>query len=205
MKRMAILLACFPVLAAPAQAQRCFGFSAPERGLYLGGRADFPQNAHSYGAEADYNVAGPLGLYAGLDVVSDGKESTNDYHLGAAFEIVSLGAQIGPHVSICPVVEVSWASQNDFSIIQLPIGLGIGTDVRTSIGGVEPFAIGQIVHTRLDVPDARTDFSDFVNTRVGFRAGVNVTRNKFLLGGQVQHVFGFGSDPTFAVRAGLRL
>ncbi|HLM68886.1 MAG TPA: hypothetical protein VK358_15210, partial [Longimicrobium sp.] len=132
MKKAILLAAAATVaLAGTAQAQACAGFPSSDRGFYFGGRADFPEGGDSYGVEAAYNAAGPLSVFGGLNVVSaDGSdEDVNVYRAGAAFEIASLGLMIGPRVSVCPVAEVSWFSENDVTALQIPIGVGIGAEL----------------------------------------------------------------------------
>jgi hypothetical protein len=197
-------------LAGSAQAQVCAGFPSSERGFYFGGRADFPEDIDSYGVEAAYNAAGPLSVWGGLNVLSaedDGgdDESVNEFRVGAAFEIASLGAMLGPQFSVCPGAEVSWISEDDVTAMQIPIGLGLGADLGTGAGpAISAYAIPALVISRLDVPDD-SGFDDETETDFGIRGGVNVGFGIVTVGGEVQHLFVDDADPVFGIRFGVRL
>jgi hypothetical protein len=210
MKKTVLLAAAATVaLAGTAQAQVCAGFPSSDRGFYFGGRADFPEDGDSYGVEAAYNAAGPLSVFGGLNVVSaddGGDEDVNVFRAGAAFEIASLGLMIGPQVSVCPVAEVSWFSENDVTAMQIPIGLGIGADLGLPIGpSVSGYAVPALVITRIDVPEDVVLLEDDTSTDFGVRAGLNVGFGLITIGGEVQHIFVEDSDPVFGIRAGIRL
>jgi len=195
-------------LAGTAQAQVCAGFPTGDRGLYFGGRADFPEGGDSYGVEANYNASGPLGVYGGLDVVSadGGGDDENIYRAGLAFEIASLGLMIGPRVSACPVVEGKYASEEGLgSVLQVPIGLGIGANLGLPLlpslaGYVQP----QFVVTHINVDEDIPLLEDETETDFGIKAGVMAGFGLISVGGEVQHVFVDGADPVFGVRVGLR-
>lgn len=198
------------VLAGTAQAQVCAGFPSSDRGFYFGGRADFPEDIDSYGVEAAYNAAGPLSVWGGLNVLSledggDDDESVNEYRVGGALELASLGMMIGPRFSVCPGAEVSWISEDDVTAMQIPIGLGIGADLGLPIGpSVSGYAIPALVISRLDVPDDSV-LEDETETDFGIRAGVNVGFGLITVGGEVQHLFVDEADPVFGIRLGIRL
>ncbi|HYR12255.1 MAG TPA: hypothetical protein VEQ60_30995 [Longimicrobium sp.] len=196
-------------LAGTAQAQICAGYPSSDRGFYFGGRADFPDGGDSFGVEAAYNASGPLSVFGGVNVVSveDVDDSdTNIYRAGAAFEVASLGLMIGPQVSVCPVAEVNWASEDDVTLMQIPIGVGIGGSLGIPIGpSVSGYVVPALVVTRLDVPDDDPIFEDETETDFGVRGGVNVGFGLFTVGGEVQHVFVDEADPVFGIRVGIRL
>lgn len=210
MNKTASFLAAVATLAfaGTAQAQVCAGFPTGDRGLYFGGRADFPEGGDSYGVEANYNASGPLGVYGGLDVVSadGGDEDQNIYRAGVAFEVASLGLMIGPRVSACPVVEGRYSSQDGFgNILQVPIGLGVGANLGLPLlpslaGYVQP----QLVVTRYDFDEDVPLVEDETETDFGVKAGVMAGFGLISVGGEVQHVFVDGADPVFGVRVGLR-
>lgn len=211
MKKTVLLAAvATAALAGSAQAQVCAGFPSSDRGFYFGGRADFPEGGDSYGVEAAYNAAGPLSVFGGLNVVSaedagDDDESVNVFRVGAAFELASLGMMIGPQVSVCPVAEVNWFSEDDVTLMQIPIGIGVGADLGLPVGpSVSGYAVPSLVVTRLDVPDDAL-IEDETETDFGIRAGVNVGFGIITVGGELQHVFVDEADPVFAIRAGIRL
>jgi hypothetical protein len=196
-------------LAGSAQAQVCAGFPSSERGFYFGGRADFPEGGDSYGVEAAYNAAGPLSVFGGLNVVSaedtDDDESVNVYRVGAAFELASVGMMLGPQFSVCPTAEVNWASEDDVTLMQIPIGVGIGANLGLPAGpALSAYAVPALVVSRLDVPDD-SGFDDETETDFGIRAGVNVGFGIISVGGELQHVFVDEADPVFGIRFGVRL
>jgi hypothetical protein len=185
-------------LAGSAQAQICAGFPSSERGFYFGGRADFPDGLDSFGAEANYNASGPLGVYGGINVISvDGSENSdvNQFFVGAAFDVAALGAMIGPQVSVCPNVEVQFSDEDDSGQI-IPIGLGFGGSLGVPGLSVQPYVNPQLVIFNFD-GDTETEF--------GARAGVMVGVGLFSVGGEVRHYFVDGADPTFGIRVGVAL
>jgi hypothetical protein len=196
-------------LAGSVEAQICAGFPTGDRGMYFGGRADFPDGGDSFGVEANYNASGPLGVYGGLDVVSvDGVDDSdqNIYRAGVAFEVVSLGMMIGPRVSACPVVEAKYTSEEDVgSVLQVPIGLGLGANLGLPLlpslaGYVQP----QLVVTHVNFDEDIPLVEDETETDFGVKAGVMAGFGLISVGGEVQHVFVDGADPVFGVRVGLR-
>ena len=211
MKKTAGLLAAVATvaLAGTAQAQICAGFPSSDRGFYFGGRADFPDGGDSFGVEAAANLSGPLSVFGGLNVVSVedvDNSDTNVYRLGAAFELASLGLMIGPQVSACPVAEVNWASEDDVTIMQIPIGVGIGANLGIPVGpSVSGYVVPSLVISRLDVPDDDPLFEDATETDFGVRAGVMVGFGLVTVGGELQHVFVDDADPVFGIRVGIRL
>ncbi len=203
MKKAAGLLAALATVAlvAPAQAQICAGFPSSDRGFYFGGRADFPDNRDSFGVEANYNASGPLSVYGGLNVVSveDVDDSdANVFHAGAAFEVASLGAMIGPQVSVCPNVEVQFTDEDDAGYL-VPIGIGIGATLGTPGVAIQPYVNPQlyIINTGGDNSETETEF--------GGKAGVMVGFGMFSVGGEVRQIFVDGSDPVFGIRFGIRI
>lgn len=199
MKKAFLLAAAATVaLAGTAQAQICAGFPSSERGFYFGGRADFPEAANSFGVEANYNFSGPLGVYGGMDVRSleDVDDSDfNVYFVGAAFEVASLGAIIGPEVSVCPNVEVQFTDDGDDGQT-IPIGLGIGGSLGTPGVAIHPYVNPQLVIL---------NGNDDTETEFGARAGVMLGIGMFSVGGEVRHYFIDEYDPVFGIRVGIRL
>ena len=203
MKKAAGLLAALATvaLAAPAQAQICAGYPSSDRGFYFGGRADFPEDLDSFGVEANYNASGPLGVYGGLNVVSIEDLDDSDFNVffvGAAFEVASLGAIIGPEVSVCPNVEVHFSDEDDSGTV-IPIGLGIGGSLGTPGVAIHPYVNPQlfIINTGGDDSETETEF--------GGKAGVMLGIGMFSVGGEVQQIFVDDSDPVFGIRFGIRI
>jgi hypothetical protein len=191
------------VVTTTAQAQICAGFPAPERGFYFGGRIDFPPSPwNSLGVEAAYNAAGPLSVFGGLNVltVTDVEGSTNEFRVGAAFELPALGAAIGPNVSTCPVAEVRWISEDGDTYMEIPIGLGIGVNLGAPAGpAIMAYGRPELVIARLSGPD----FDTVSQTDFGLTAGAMVGFGMFNVGGEVRHVFRTGDDPIFGIRVGI--
>lgn len=188
-------------LAGTAQAQICASYPSSDRGFYFGGRADFPEAIDSYGVEANYNASGPLGVYGGLNVRSleDVDDSdVNIFNVGVAFEIASLGAMIGPQVSVCPNIEVQFTDDSDEGQI-IPIGLGIGGSLGTPAVAIHPYVNPQLIIFRSGGDDSDTE------TEFGARAGVMLGFGMFSVGGEVRHYFIDESDPVFGIRFGVRI
>jgi hypothetical protein len=197
-------------VVSTAEAQICAGFPTGDRQFTFGARIDFPEAADQWGVEASYNFMGPLALYGGLNVVSldAGGEDQEVFRLGAALEIPSAGASLGAGASVCPVVELNYQELSNGNRFAIPVGLGLGTSLTMGPGvGVMPYVIPQLFITRFDfdddlplAPDDRTD-TDF-----GIRGGLLLGFGTFFVGGELNHLFvDNGPDPSFGVRAGIRL
>ena len=199
MKKSVLLAAAATVaLAGSAQAQICAGYPSSDRGFYFGGRADFPDGGDSFGVEANYNASGPLGVYGGLNVVStEGVDDSdvNVFFVGAAFEVASLGAFIGPEISVCPNIEVNFSDEDNSGQV-IPIGLGFGGSLGTPGVAIHPYVNPQFIIFRFD-DDTETEF--------GGRAGVMLGIGMFSVGGELRHVFVDGADPEFGIRFGVRI
>jgi hypothetical protein len=193
--------------AGTAQAQICAGYPSSDRGFYFGGRIDFPDEADSYGVEANYNFSGPLGVYAGLNVLSaeqeDGAddESLDELYAGVAFEAASLGLMIGPRVSACAVGEVRNISEDGFGLTQIPLGVGVGASLGIpgirAAGYVQP----QIVFSRVEFAGATSDFQNDFAIKAGVMGGLGLVT----VGGEVRHFFVDDAETTFGIRVGIAL
>jgi hypothetical protein len=187
-------------IAGSAQAQICAGFPSSDGGFYFGGRVDFPEALNSLGVEANYNANGPIGLFGGMDVVSieDVDDSDfNVFNVGAAFEVASLGAMIGPRVSVCPQASFVFSDEED-SDYAIPVGLGIGADLGVPGIPLHGYAIPQLVISH-------SNLADETSTDFGVRAGAFFGFGMFTVGGEVQHIFVDGADPVFGIRGGIRV
>jgi hypothetical protein len=198
--------------AGTAQAQICAGFPTSDRGMYFGGRADFPEDLDSYGVEANYNFSGPLGVYGGLNVISldgdgDDDESEDEIYGGLAFEIASVGLMIGPRVSACPVVEARFMDFEGLgSSLQIPIGFGVGASLGIPmLPSASAYVQPQLVISRFDFDDDLTEADTETETDFGIKAGANVGFGLITVGGEVRHVFIDEADPVFGIRVGIRL
>jgi hypothetical protein len=198
--------------ASTAQAQICAGYPSSDRGFYFGARADFPEDINSYGVEANYNFSGPLGVYAGLNVLSDDDEvegaendSEDELFAGVAFEVASLGLMIGPRVSVCPVAELRNISfGDDLSYTEVPVGLGVGASLGIpgirAAGYVQP----QVVFSRFKVQDESESDTNF-----GIKGGAMFGLGLVTVGGEVRHMFlsddavSIRDETTFGIRVGI--
>src|SRR5688572_13273175 len=209
MKKAAVGLATLATvaLAGAAQGQLCAGYPSSDGGMYFGARMDFPEGGDSWGVEAAYNASGALGVYGGLNVLSDDSDTEdeddlNQYVVGISFETPSIGLMIGPRVSACPVVEGRFISEEGVSIQQFPIGLGLGVDLGLPVGPqIGAYVQPQLVISRIDIDD----LGDDTETNFGVNAGAAVGLGLITVGGEVRHIFEDGADPVIAIRAGIRL
>ncbi|HEX2076111.1 MAG TPA: hypothetical protein VHG08_00330 [Longimicrobium sp.] len=202
-------------LAGTAQAQICAGYPTGDRGMYFGGRADFPENVSSFGVEANYNFSGPLGFYGGLNVISTDNDAANDdsedeLFAGVAFELASLGLVVG-RVSVCPVAELRNMDLGDDSYTEIPIGLGVGGGLGVPGVAVSGYVQPQVVISQIDIGAV-----DETETNFGIKAGANIGFGLLSVGGEVRHLFISdtedligavpGRDETiFGIRFGIRL
>lgn len=208
-----LAVAATVAFAASVEAQICAGYPTGDRGMYFGARADFPENVDSYGVEANYNFSGPLGVYAGLNVLSaeddegDDDDSVDELYAGVAFEAASLGLMIGPRVSACLVGEVRNMSEDDVSYTEIPIGLGIGASLGVPGIPVSGYVQPQLLISRVSADDLDSE----TETNFGVKAGANVGFGLFSIGGEVRHLFIDEEDlvlrdeTTFGIRVGIRL
>jgi len=193
-----------------AGAQICAGYPTADRGLSFGARADFPDNKDSFGVEASYNASGPLSVFGGLDVVSTEGVDDSDrdtYFVGAALETPSIGAMIGPTVSVCPQAQFRYTDIVGGSAYDIPIGLGFGTTLGSSLGGaaISPYVIPQLVIRRLEGDDiGGADGDSESDTYFGVRGGALLGFGQVYVGGEVNFLAGDNSDAVFGIRAGLR-
>lgn len=193
-----------------AGAQICAGYPTADRGLSFGARADFPDKLDSFGVEASYNASGPLSVFGGLNVVSveDVDDSDQDvYFVGAALETPSLGAMIGPTVSVCPQARFEYLDIEGGSAYNIPIGLGFGTTLGSTLGGasISPYVIPQLVISRFEADDiGGVDGASESDTNFGVRGGALLGFGQVYVGGEVNFLAGDNSDAVFGIRAGLR-
>jgi hypothetical protein len=190
------------VVTNAAEAQICAGFPAPERGFYFGGRIDFPPDGfNSLGVEAAYNLAGPASVFGGLNVIShdDDDDSLNQFRVGAAFELPTLGAMLGPQVSVCPLAEARWITEGGATFMEIPIGLGIGANLGTPGGpAIMPYVRPELVIFRLSGGGTSETETEF-----GITGGAMVGLGMFMIGGEVRHIFITDRDPVFGIRVGI--
>lgn len=201
-------------LAGTAQAQICAGYPTGDRGMYFGGRVDFPENRDSYGVEANYNFSGPLGVYGGLNIISEednaagGDDSRDELFAGVALEALNLGLMIGPRVSACLVGEIRNIDYGDDTYNEFPIGLGIGGSLGVPGIPISAYVQPQVVISQIDLGTV-----DDTETNFGIKAGANIGFGLISVGGEVRHLFiedtdlvgAVRNETTFGIRAGIRL
>lgn len=190
--------------AGTAHAQVCNGFPTMDRQFSIAGVANFPEDIDEFGAEASYNLAGPLGLNASyLHASADGGGSANTFVGGASFDVTSLIGPAPAVVSLCPTASFAYSDLgDDFTVYSLPIGLGFGTSLPMSgTTSLQPYVVPQIVFGKVKVGDVSSDWeNDF-----GLRGGANLTFGQFFVGGEVNTLFADETNTTFGVKAGIRL
>jgi hypothetical protein len=192
--------------AAPVGAQICAGFPTVDSQYSLGGSLDFPSGGNSWGVDGSADLEGLLGVFASFDTFSpEGSGgSQNSYSIGAAATLLSATVGGGADsLSICPTARLGYADFGAGSVIEVPIGVGIGTRVSVSPLPVMPYAIPQFVVSRYSYDNEQigssTEF-DF-----GFRGGVLLGFGPLFVGPEFTHVFREGTDPVLGIRGGIRL
>lgn len=198
----AVAVLASTVAAGAAAAQTCAGYPTGLMGFYVGARADFPEELNSYGAEAAFNVPGPLGVYAGVNNLSEEGEDVNELFGGVSFEVASLATPIlGPSVSACPVGEVRQISEEGVTLTQIPVGLGIGASLGIPGIAADGYVQPRVVFSRLSIDDLGSESE----TDFGLKAGAMFGLGLVNVGAEVNHIFGNDNDPVFGVRVGIRL
>lgn len=201
-----VALVAAAAATAPALAQTCAGYPTGMMGLYFGGRADFPEGASSYGAEAAFNAPGPLGVHGGVNVISpDGEDDSRDFFFGgASLDIASISTPIvGPSVSVCPVVEAHFSSGDDVSTLDVPVGLGVGASLGIPGIAAHAYAQPRAIFSRISSDNPLLD--DDSETNFGLKLGGSLGLGLITVGAELNHVFRDEADPTFGIRAGIRL
>jgi hypothetical protein len=190
------------VVAGSASAQVCAGFPTTDGQGTIGALANFPSGFDQYGAEASYNLTGPLAVNAGFIYSKDGDEHLNTFRGGLAFEINSFIGNMLPGISICPNVRADYSSQDGVTVWQVPIGLGFGASLPVGSPDMTltPYVIPALVWQRFDAGGGLDD----TETEFGIRGGADLNFDRFFLGGMVEWVNNTGSDAVFGVRAGIK-
>jgi hypothetical protein len=200
-------------VAGSAGAQICASFPTVDRQLSFGANVlltegvDFGQ---IWGVEASYNAAGPLSVFGGVTVFDpEGDDNSQDsFGAGLAFELPTVGAMMGPGVSACPRVSVSYTDIEDLGTVWgIPVGFGVGTNLSAGTGlTISPYVIPQVLFTRFEADDdGLIPGADESETSFALEGGAVLGFGTFWIGGLVSHVFEDEQDPTFGIRAGIRL
>lgn len=189
-------------LTGTASAQVCAGFPIHDGQGSLHALANFPSGFDQYGAEAAYNLAGPLAVNGGFIYSTGDGEHLNTFRAGASFDISSATSTLLPGISVCPNVRADFSSQDGTDFIEVPIGLGLGATVPLGDQSMTltPYVIPALVWSHFS-DDTVGDGSD---TNFGVRGGADLNFDRFFLGGTVEWVNVEGADALFGVRAGIK-
>jgi hypothetical protein len=190
------------VTASDAGAQVCAGFPTVDGQSSLGGRVGFASST-SLGVEGSYNVAGPLGFFANLNILVPEEEEADNQSIiggGASYEVSGFIPAIPAGLSVCPVAAATFSSLEGATTLTVPVGAGFGTTLALEGGpAIMPFVIPQFVLTRISAKDV--DVVSDTNFGIGVGA---LARLGALYGGlSLGKVFVEGSDVDVAIRAGL--
>lgn len=206
----ATALALFPSVLL---AQACIGVPAGNGQVALSGGAGFTEGVKSYGAEAAFNLVGPVSLEAGYSLVTfdDIDNNGNTVSGSGAFELPV------PGLSVCPAAGVShmrWSERFELAEVTLtstiiPVGMGVGRELPAGPNlFVTLFAVPQFLHVRGTISGseggASVSVSDSTN-EFGTALGMRLGSDEFYVGAGVNLTTIEGSDPTFGVTMGLVL
>lgn len=192
------------VYAPSAAAQVCAGFPTLDRQFSFGASLGFPDEGDRYGVEASYNVQGPAAVFGGLQIDSpEGEGDSNDtFFAGGSFDLMRLPMG-SDSLIFCPTARVGYSSNDFFSTLSVPIGIGIGTTISlTPAAQLMPYVVPQIVMNRYS-PEGGGESE--TNWDFGIRGGAMVGVGMFFIGAEIDHIFVDGADAQFGIRAGIRL
>jgi hypothetical protein len=190
------------VVSGPAMAQVCLGVPLSAGQTSLGLNFDMPDGANIIGAAVNHHLS-PLTVgahYAMTSYDSEVADFDSDNTVGAqvAFDL-PVGAESG--FGICPVAGVQGTFGNDRTVIQVPVGAGLGAAFEVDSGiWVAPFVVPQFVWSRFDASgegDAVTD-SDFE-----ISGGANLVVSNLFFGARVARPLVDNAETTFGVQAGI--
>lgn len=191
--------------AGTATAQVCNGFPTMDGQFSIAAVANFPEDIDEFGVQGSYNLAGPIAVHAGFlnSSFSESDESVNTFIGGLSFDVTSLIGPAPAAISLCPTAELQYTSEDDVTLMVVPVGLGFGTSLPLgATSQIQPFIVPQIVFGKVDVDDGED--SGWEN-EFGLRAGANVTFGMFFVGGEVRKIFEEDTDATFGIKAGIRI
>lgn len=193
------------IYAPSVAAQVCAGFPTVDRQFSFGGSLGFPDGGNQYGAEVSYNVQGPFAVFGGVDIFSpDGEgDSTDVFYAGGSYNLLSLSVGEGANpVQVCPTARVDYSSGDGYSVLQVPVGVGLGTSLSlTPAAQLMPYVIPQLVVSRVSVDG----FDSETETSLGVRGGALIGVGMFFIGAELEHLFEDNFDTAYGIRAGIRL
>jgi hypothetical protein len=163
--------------AGVAEAQVCAGQPTAAGQWAIGGRAAWPSEPSGLllGAEGSYNIPGPLGFFASLNLVTpddDNAPSQNLLGAGVAFEADQY-LPVPGWLSVCPIAAVSIGTSDGTTNFTVPVGVGLGTTFSVAPGmDIMPYAIPQFVLTRVSATNVDVATDTNFGIEVGAMAGV---------------------------------
>jgi len=183
----AVLAVGFAMVGTPAVAQLCRGLPLVQGQTAFALTAGFPDEALTVGARAMNRVSGPLtlGVSYELTTYDSDLDWDNDHTIGAlaAFEL-PVPALAAAGLELCPTGGVSYTTDGDLNILQIPLGIGVGGTFPVGDGlGLAPYAVPALYRTR-----ASYDGASFSDTEFGVRAGANLLVNNLFFGALVDKV-----------------
>lgn len=203
MKKTSVVLAALTTitLSATANAQVCAGFPTMDGQSSVALLSNFPEGFDQYGVEGSYNMAGPLGVNAGFLLSTGDGEDLNTFRVGASFDITSLVATMMPSLSLCPVASLDYSSEDDVTLMRIPLGLGFGTSFPVGAPdlALTPYVIPQFVFFRLSSGGESLTEDEF-----GLRGGADLSFGRFYFGAHADKIFADQSDAVFGVKAGVK-
>src|ERR1700741_562637 len=176
-------------VASAASAQICVGYPTGDRQFTFGANLQFVDGSDAgdiWGVEASYNAMGPLGFFGGVTFFDDGEDSEESFGAGVAWELVSLGAMIGPQVSACPTARFEFLDIEGLgSALAIPFGVGFGTNVSAGPGfSFGPYIVPLAIWSQFNPDDDTFPGADSESEfDFGFDGGVVLSFGTFFLGG----------------------
>jgi hypothetical protein len=206
-----ILLAAIVAVPGAVMGQACIGEAARTAQFSIGGDMAVSDQLTGYGLNSQANLPGRVSMGARIGVTDLDDADDNLTSVGA-----NLALDLGRGgLSVCPVVAVGydfWSGDFagvdlDFSVIRIPVGLGVGSRFGTEHRFVLiPAAQAGLLHSRFsgnaavgDRTFGRTDTAtDFYAD-----AGLTAELGRLFVRGGVFHVFEESTDTLFRVGLGV--
>jgi len=188
-------------ISGSAAAQVCNGFPTSPGQYSVAAVANFPKGYDEFGVEASYHFSGPLAVNGGILHDSDDGDSLDHLRIGGSWDLAPLNVGMSSPLSVCPVASLDYVSQDDVTLMSIPVGVGFGLSLPLGAdpsGRVMPYVVPALVIDRLSDPvDAVTE------TNFGLRGGAIVAFKSFFVAGEVNKVFADGGrDALFGLKVG---
>ena len=211
MKRVLFAALCLAAAPALVNAQACFGTPTTDGQWGIRGSLGLASSAKSYGAEVNFDLAGPLSIGGGYTMVDIENTSTNgnSFGGGVAFELSV------PNISMCPTARVvynrihdeSFGAQATVNQFVVPIGFGVGMVFPAGPGlNMVLFGEPQFLFIRSSV-DASSGLGSFsasdTDNQFGADLGLRFSSSSFFAGASVSLTTIEDSDPVFGFTLGV--